>query len=65
MDARKLFSISIFYDMGGETLEEVAWRNCGCLFPGSIQGQVGWAFDQPGLVEGVSAHDRGVGLDNL
>lgn len=24
-----------------------------------IQGQVGWNFDQPGTVEGVSAHGRG------
>jgi len=22
-------------------------------FPGSVQGQVGWGFEQPGLVEGV------------
>ena len=29
--------------------------------PGSVQGQVGWGFGQPGLVEGVPAHGRGVG----
>jgi len=29
--------------------------------PGSVQGQVGWGFEQPGLVEGVPAHSRGVG----
>jgi len=28
--------------------------------PGSVQGQVGWSFGQPGLVEGVLAHGRGV-----
>jgi len=28
---------------------------------GSIPGQVGWSFEQPGLVEGVPAHGRGVG----
>ncbi|GAB0186399.1 hypothetical protein GRJ2_001105200 [Grus japonensis] len=27
----------------------------------SVQGQVGWGFGQPGLVEGVPAHGRGVG----
>ena len=29
--------------------------------PGSVQGQAGWVFEQPGLVEGVPAHGRGVG----
>jgi len=28
---------------------------------GSVQGQVEWGLEQPGLVEGVPAHDRGVG----
>ena len=28
---------------------------------GSVQGQVGWGFEQPGLVEGVPAHGGGVG----
>jgi len=27
---------------------------------GSVQGQVGWGFEQPGLVEVVPAHGRGV-----
>ena len=27
----------------------------------SVQGQVGWGFEQPGLVECVSAHGRGLG----
>jgi len=26
-----------------------------------VQGQVGWGFEQPDLVEGVPAHGRGVG----
>jgi len=26
--------------------------------PGSVQGQVGWGFEQPGLVEGVPAHGK-------
>jgi len=29
--------------------------------PGSVQGWVGWDFEQRGLVEGVPAHGRGVG----
>jgi len=33
--------------------------------PGRVQGQVGWGFEHPGLVEGVHAHGRGVGLGNL
>ena len=28
---------------------------------GSVQGQVGWSSEHPGLVEGVPAHGRGVG----
>jgi len=42
-------------------LEQVAQRSCGWLLPGRIQGQVGWVFQQPALVEGVPAHGRGVG----
>ncbi|KAK4832428.1 hypothetical protein QYF61_023107 [Mycteria americana] len=33
-------------------------RTCGCLLPGSVQGQVGWGFEQPDLVEGVPADVR-------
>ena len=32
---------------------------------GNIQGQVGRGCEQPGLVEGVPAHGRGLGLDDL
>ena len=46
---------------GGEALEQVAQRSGGCPIPGSVQGQVGWGFEQPGLVEGVPAHGRGLG----
>jgi len=35
--------------------------SCGCPLPGSVQGQVGWSSEQPGLVEDVPAHGRGVG----
>jgi len=46
---------------GGEALAQTAQRSCGCPLPGSVQGQAGQGFDQPGLVEGVPAHGRGGG----
>jgi len=46
---------------GGETLEQAAQRSCGCPLPGIVQGQVGWSSEQPGLVEDVPAHGRGLG----
>jgi len=51
----------IFYNEGGETLAQVAQRSCGCPLLGSVQGRVGWGFEQPGLVEDVPAHGRGIG----
>ena len=53
--------LEILYCEGGEALEQVAQRGCGGPLPGSVQGQVGWGFGQPGLVEGVPAHGRGLG----
>ncbi|KAJ7418642.1 hypothetical protein BTVI_28450 [Pitangus sulphuratus] len=38
-------------------------RSCGYPIPGSVQGQVGWGFEQPGPVEGVPAH--GVGFNEM
>jgi len=55
LDVRK----QIFTE-GDETVEQVTQRSCGCPLPGSVQGQVGWGFKQPGLVEGVPGHGRGV-----
>jgi len=40
---------------------QVAQRSCVCTLPGSVQGQVEWSSEQPGLVEDVPAHGRGVG----
>ena len=48
---KKFFSMRV--------VAQVAQRSCGCPFPGSIQGQVGRGYEQPGLVEGVPAHGRG------
>jgi len=40
--------------------------SCGCPLPGSVQGQVGWSSEQPGLVEDVPARGRGgLELDDL
>jgi len=43
----------IFYYESGKALEQVAQRTCGCPFAGSVQGQIGWGFEQPGLAEGL------------
>jgi len=51
----------IFYCEGGEALEQVAKRSCGCPLPGSVQSKVGWGCEKPGLVEGVPSRGRGVG----
>jgi len=45
--------------------KQIAQRCSGGPIPGDIQGQVGWGFEQSGLVEDVPAHCRGVGLDDL
>ena len=52
-----------FFTVNGETLAQAAQRSCGCPLPGRVQGQVGRGFGQPGLVEGVPAHGRGLELD--
>jgi len=52
----------ILLSEGCEALAWVVQRSCGCPLPGSVQGQVGWAFEHPGLVEGVIAHGRGGGM---
>ena len=33
----------------------------GCPLPGSVQGQVGWSSEHPGLVKDVPARGRGLG----
>ena len=55
----------ILYYEGGEAPEQAAQRSCGCSVPGSVQGQVGQDFEQPGLVEGVPAHGGGLELGDL
>jgi len=40
----------LYYE-GGDAQDQVAGRSCGCPISGTVQGQVGWSFEQPGLVE--------------
>jgi len=42
--------------VGGEALEQVCQRSCGGLLPGSVQGQAGWGFELPGLVDGAPTY---------
>lgn len=48
--------------MCGEVLGQVALKSCGFPIPGSVQGQVGWVFEQLGLEGGIPAHGRGFGV---
>jgi len=60
-EGRFRYKKEILYCEGGETLAQVAQRVCGCPLPGSVQDQVEWGIEQPGLMESVPAHGRGVG----
>ena len=55
----------MLYCEGGEALAQVAQGGWGCPLPGSIQGQVGWGFDQLDLGGGVPAYSRGLELHDL
>lgn len=57
MLGRNILSILQCEDV--EALAQAAQRNCGCSISGSVQGEAGWGFEQPGLLEGVTAHGRG------
>ena len=46
---------------GGEALEQVVQRSCGCSIPGGVQGQVGQGSGHPDLVGGIPAYGRGYG----
>ena len=59
-----MFQEEIVYCEGGETLAQVAQRLWMPL-PGSIQGQAGWVFEEPGLEGGVPAYRRGLELGDL
>ena len=51
----------ILHHEGGQTLEQAAQRSCEYSLAGSVEGQVGWSSEQPGLLEDVPAHGRRVG----
>ena len=51
---------SFSHTEGGDTLEQVAQRGCGCPIPGGIQGKAGCDSEQPDLVVGNSVHSKGV-----
>jgi len=38
--------------------EQAAWRSCGCLMSGGIQGQIGWSPGQHDLVGYNPTHYR-------
>ena len=62
LDVKKKF----FNLEGGQALEQLVQRSCGCLIPGGKQGQVGWGTGHPELVGGSPTHGKGVGiLDSL
>lgn len=49
----------ILYYQDGEA--QIAQRSQRSPIHGSVQGQVGWSFEQPGLLEVVPVHGRGLG----
>jgi len=51
---KKFFAMGVVKDWTGCPVDVV-----------DAQGQVGWCSEQPDLVEDVTAHCRGVGLDDL
>lgn len=57
--------IVALHNKGGDTLEWVDQRSCGCPISGSVEGRVGQGFEQPDLVEGIPVHSMEVGLDDL
>lgn len=52
----------MFYNGGGETLGQAAQRSCGGTIIRSVQGQVGWGIEEPGLVKYMPRSSEG-GLD--
>jgi len=58
VDAPSLETFKVWLDRALSNLLQL--KSCGCPLPGSVQGQIGWGFEQPGLVEGIPARDRGV-----
>lgn len=64
--------IGLGHKLGGSSLlwrwwamEQDAQRGCGCPFPKSVGGQIGWDSEQRGVVEDIPAHERGLEQDDL
>jgi len=58
------FRLSIrkkFFTVRVVTLKQVAQQGCECPLSGSIQGQTGWGFKQPGVEGGVPSYSSRVG----
>jgi len=51
---------TVLLKSGGDALEHIAQRSCGCPIPGGIHGQAGCGSVQPGPVVDNPAHSRGV-----
>lgn len=51
-----------FFSKDDETVEQVSQKGDRCHIPGNIQGQMRQGSEQPGWVEDVSAHGRGLVL---
>lgn len=54
---KKLFTQS------DESLGHIAQTSCGC--PVSVHGQLGWGFEQSGLMKCVPVQSRGLALDDF
>lgn len=66
METRILKSSKVMWANGsGETQELFAQRSCVCPVTENVQDQPGWGFEQPGVVEYVVAHGRGIELAGL
>ena len=57
--------MEILYSEGGEELEQVAQRGCGCPITEGLQGQVGWDSKKPDRVIGNPACGGGLKLCDL
>jgi len=51
----------IFYSEGSEVLAQSVLRIYACPIPGGAQGQIVWGSGQSDLVDGNTAHGKGVG----
>ena len=60
----RIKELRVSHTEGGDMLEQVTHRGCGCPIPGRIQGQAGCGSGQLGLVVGNPAHNGALKLDD-